>query len=77
MYGFGRGEILFSGGLKGWALKSKFFGAQMALATLIPISGPKKSQFLGSPLQTHLVMDYSPIQIHMSRPPAPYKQQVH
>jgi hypothetical protein len=41
----------------------------VALATLVAISGPKKgSRFQGPPLQTPLVMDYSPIQIHMSRP---------
>ncbi len=45
---------------------SRLFWAQMALATLIPISGPKKSGFQGPPLQTPLVIDYSPIQIHTS-----------
>ncbi len=34
----------------------------------LPFRGPKKSRFQGPPLQTPLVMEFSPIQIHMSRP---------
>jgi hypothetical protein len=41
------GEIHFSGRLKGWALKSRLFWAQMALATFVAISGPKKVSISG------------------------------
>ncbi len=46
-------------------------GYQIALATLVPFKGPKKSRFLG---RAPLVMDSPP-----SKPlrTAPYKQQVH
>ncbi len=36
------GEIHFSGHLKGWALKSRLFWTQTALATLVSFSGPQK-----------------------------------
>jgi hypothetical protein len=38
------GVIHFSGRLKGWALKSRLFWAQIALATLVPITGPTPSK---------------------------------
>ncbi len=59
----------FLGAFEGVGPEISTFWAQMALATLVPITGPKKSQFQGPPLQTPLVMDYSPIQIHTSHPP--------
>ena len=49
--------IRYSGHWKGWPWrggpwKSRLFWAQMALATLVPFKGPKKSRFLGpSPLK--------------------------
>jgi hypothetical protein len=36
------GQSHYSGHSKGWALKSQFFQAQMALVLLVAISGPKK-----------------------------------
>ncbi len=45
-YVFGWGEIHFSG-LKGWALKSRLFWAQIALGALVAISGPKKVSISG------------------------------
>ncbi len=42
------GEKSISRGVwRGWALKSRLFFAQMALATLVPISGLKKVSILG------------------------------
>jgi hypothetical protein len=41
------GEIHFTGLLKGWALKSQLFWAQMALPELVAISGPKKVSISG------------------------------
>jgi len=61
--GFGWGEIYFSGRLKWWALESRLFWAQMALAALVAIQGP--------PLQTALVMDFPPSK---SIRPAPFKK---
>ncbi len=44
------GNLLLGWRLKGLALKSRLFWAQMALATLIPISGPKKFLISGPTL---------------------------
>jgi hypothetical protein len=60
MYGFGWGEIHFSGRLKGWALKSRLFWAQMALTALVAVSEPTPSK---SPRY-----GFYPIQIHTSHP---------
>ncbi len=54
------GEIYFSGRLKGWALKSRLFWAQMALAAIVAISEPTPSN--GSRY------GFPPIQVHTSRP---------
>jgi hypothetical protein len=41
------GEIHSLGRLKEWAMKSQLFWAQMALAALVAISGPKKFSISG------------------------------
>jgi hypothetical protein len=43
---FEAGNIHYLGYYKGWSLKSRFFWAQMALATLVAISGPNLSIYL-------------------------------
>ncbi len=52
LYGAGRmdldgGKSFFSGRLRGRALKSRLFWAKIALAALVPISGPKKVSISG------------------------------
>jgi hypothetical protein len=54
---------------------TKDLWAQMALATLVPFKGPKKSRFLGPPPpKMPLVIDSPPTKPLRT---APYKQQVH
>ena len=64
---FEAGNIHYVGHLKGWALNSRLFWVQMALASLVAISGPKKSQSQGPPLQMALVMDIARFKIITSR----------
>jgi hypothetical protein len=48
--------------------KYALFGPKCHSLRSLPFQGPRKSRFQGPPLQTPLVMDFSPIQIHTSRP---------
>ncbi len=58
----------FLGRLKGWALKSRLFWAQMALAELAAILGPKKVSISGPIPKNDPGNGFPPIQIHTSRP---------
>jgi hypothetical protein len=64
----------FVGAFEGIGPEILTFWAQMALATLVPISGPKKVSISG-PIPSNTPRNgFPPIQIHTS---SPIKQQVH
>jgi hypothetical protein len=58
------------------ALKSRLFCAQMALASLVAISGPEKVSISGPSLPMAFLIDIARIKISTVRS-APYKQQVY
>ncbi len=66
--GFGWGKSISQDVWRGGPWNWDFFGPWNGNERRECHLGPKKSQFQGPPLQTSLVMDYSPIQIDTSRP---------